>query len=153
MKYKILWTVLWQMLAGLIVACSPDMSEQPSYQPQEPPRLHSPAGSVPRDSRAVLSAARGEQAAGNLSGAHLYRVNCLHCHGTRGEGNGPVAAYLKERPANLLSPAVQEKRQRELYDIVTDGKDVMPAFRGELSADERWAVAGFVKRQLNSSKF
>ncbi len=82
-------------------------------------------------------------------GERLYRVNCFHCHGPRGEGDGPVAAYLKEKPANLRSRDVQDKTRKELYEIVSHGKDVMPAFRGELSADERWTVAAFVK-QLDS---
>ncbi len=128
-----------------LAGCSRDMQDQPSYQPQEAPRLHSPAGSVPRDSRAILSAATHNNARASVSGEDLYRVNCLHCHGPSGEGNGPVAAYLNERPADLRSRAVQEKPQTELYEIVTDGKDMMPAFRGELSAAERQAVAAFVK--------
>ncbi|MBA2485517.1 MAG: cytochrome c [Nitrospira sp.] len=31
-----------------------------------------------------------------------------------------------------------------LYAIVTDGKDLMPSFKGELSATERWVVAQYV---------
>jgi mono/diheme cytochrome c family protein len=141
----------WALLAlfcGSLAGCSRDMQDQPSYHPQEAPRLHSPVGSVPRDSRAVISADRHNNVVGTDSGEQLYRVNCLHCHGPSGEGDGPVAAYLKEQPANLLSRAVQEKAQSELYDIVTRGKDMMPSFRGELSAAEREAVADYVKRGL-----
>jgi mono/diheme cytochrome c family protein len=138
------WALL-ALLCGSLAGCSRDMQDQPSYHPQEAPRLHSPAGSVPRDSRAVISADRHNNVVGADSGEQLYRVNCLHCHGPRGEGNGPVAAYLKERPANLLSRAVQEKSQAELYDIVTNGKDMMPSFRGELSAAERQTVAALVQ--------
>ena len=141
--------VTWALLVatcGLLGGCSRDMQDQPSYQPQEPPRLHSPAGSVPRDSRTVLSAAQEVPATGRLSGEQVYRVNCLHCHGPNGEGNGPVALYLKEKPANLHSGRIQDKTQAEIYEIVSHGKDVMPAFRGELSADERWAVATYVKK-------
>ena len=38
----------------LMNGCSRDMQEQPSYEPQEAPRLHSPLGAVPRDSCLVL---------------------------------------------------------------------------------------------------
>ncbi|HET6675738.1 MAG TPA: quinol:electron acceptor oxidoreductase subunit ActD [Nitrospiraceae bacterium] len=134
------------VLCASLPGCSRDMQDQPSYHPQEAPRLHSPTGSVPRDSRVILPPARQTDAAGSVWGERIYRVNCLHCHGPSGEGNGPVAAYLKERPADLLSRSVQEKPQSELYEIVTDGKDMMPPFRGELSAAERRAVAGFVKQ-------
>jgi mono/diheme cytochrome c family protein len=137
----------WAMVAvlcGTLSGCSRDMQEQPSYQPQEAPRRHSPAGSVPRGSRAILSTVQRHDRS-PASGQEVYRVNCLHCHGPGGIGDGVVAGYLKELPANLLSRAVQDKPQSELYDIVTHGKDMMPAFRGELSADERNAVARYVK--------
>ena len=131
--------------SGLFGGCSRDMQDQPSYNPQDAPRRHSAAGSVPGESRAILSVERMHDADAPARGEQLYRVNCLHCHGPSGEGNGPVAAYLREKPANLRSGPVQNKTQQELYEIVTHGKDVMPAFRGELSADERWAVAQHVK--------
>ena len=56
-----------------------------------------------------------------------------------------MAGYLSELPKNLHAPHVHNKTGAELYAIVTDGKDAMPAFKGELSTDERWAVAQYVK--------
>lgn len=124
-------------------ACSRDMQEQPSYQPQEAPRLHSPSGAVPRDSRSVIRSP-GAPAAFD-EGAGLFRINCVHCHGAQASGDGPVAPYLKEKPANLRSHEVQRLSEDELYAIITDGKHVMPSFKGELSARERRSVAAYVK--------
>jgi mono/diheme cytochrome c family protein len=138
---RLMVTVLCSLFGG----CSRDMQDQPSYKPQETPRRHSPAGSMPRESRAILSPTRMESADAPARGQRLYRVNCLHCHGADGDGTGPVAAYLKEKPADLRSDTIQNKTHAELYEIVSQGKDVMPAFRGELSADERDAVAHYVK--------
>jgi mono/diheme cytochrome c family protein len=131
-----------------VQACSRDMQEQPSYQPQEAPRLHSPAGSVPRDSRAVRKYLPTEQVFD--AGARLFRINCAHCHGRDGTGNGPVVAYLKEKPADLRDPYVQTLPEAALYDTVTyglavEGRDVMPPFKGEMSAGERHAVIAYVK--------
>lgn len=128
--------------------CSRDMQEQPSYQPQEAPRLHSPLGSVPRDSRSVIR--RTDAPATLNEGGRLFRINCSHCHGMDGMGNSPVVPFLKEKPANLLTPEIQELSEDAIYDTVTygltvEGKDVMPPFKGELSADERRAVAAYVK--------
>lgn len=127
----------------LVSGCSRDMQEQPSYQPQEMPRLHSPIGAVPRDSRRVLASHPQEEAVGE--GAGLFRVNCSHCHGATGMGDGPVSFYLKEKPANLHRPEVQKLSEATLYEIVTNGKGLMPPFNGELSATERRAVAAYVK--------
>jgi mono/diheme cytochrome c family protein len=124
--------------------CSKDMQEQPSFESQEAPRKHSPMGSVPRKSRTVLSVPEKTEAS-QLNGSSLFAINCAHCHGATGSGDGSVAGYLKEIPANLHASRVQQKPMSEVYEIVSNGKDVMPAFRGELSVQERWAVVSFVK--------
>jgi mono/diheme cytochrome c family protein len=133
-------------LLSAFSACSRDMQEQPSYQPQEMPRLHSPVGSVPRASRGVMAAGSEDERV--VTGARLYRINCAHCHGMDGAGNGPASQYLKEKPANLLQPEVQTLPELTMYEIVTNGKALMPPFKGELSAEERRSVSAYVKSAL-----
>jgi len=103
---------------------------------------------VPRDSRSAI------QVAGTPAqideGARLFRINCVHCHGAQATGEGPVAPYLKEKPTNLHNPEVQQLSEEALYDTVTnglavDGRDVMPPFKGEMSAEERRSVAMYIK--------
>jgi mono/diheme cytochrome c family protein len=125
-------------------ACSENMTEQPTYRPQEPPRLHSPSGSVPRMSRVHRGQASPGAEDRNQSGARLFRINCAHCHGPTAEGDGPVAPYLSAQAANLRASHVQQKPPSALYAIITDGSEVMPAFKGELSSDERWALVDFI---------
>ncbi|NKE70760.1 c-type cytochrome [Candidatus Manganitrophus noduliformans] len=132
------------MMLGL-PGCSEDMVEQPSFQPQEAPRLHSPEGSIPRKSRSVLISPPAETLDRVARGAALFDVNCAHCHGKVGLGDGPVARYLVLPPFNLQADQTQQRPAKEIYEIVTDGRVVMPAFKGVLSAEERWAVAYFVK--------
>lgn len=79
------------------------------------------------------------------AGETLFRINCAHCHGIGGTGDGPVSRYLKEKPANLHNPEVQGLPEHAIYDIVTHGKDMMPPFKGELAADERRSLAAYVK--------
>lgn len=107
------WLLLWINLSG----CSPDMQEQPSYRSQEAPRLHSPPGSIPRDSRAILSREALTVGLDVDRAAKLYRINCLPCHGESGEGTGLVAPYLNELPANLRAPKVRALSKTELYRL------------------------------------
>lgn len=129
-------------------ACSENMTEQPSYRPQEPPRLHSPSGSVPRISRVHRRQTPPGAEDRNQHGERLFRINCAHCHGSTAEGDGPVAPYLPAPPANLRAPHAQEKPASALYAIITDGVEVMPAFKGELSSDERWALVDFIRSMI-----
>jgi mono/diheme cytochrome c family protein len=69
--------------------------------------------------RAVPSAA--------AQGRDLFRAYCASCHGVTGEGNGPAAGALRQRPADLTMYTVQNggtfptaKLQR-----IVDGRDVM----------------------------
>ena len=133
------------VLCATMSGCSQDMQDQASYQSQEAPRLHSPAGSVPRQSRSIMAPITKRIGQTPSDGERVYRINCLHCHGPDGYGDGPVAGYLRELPANLRSHRVQDQSETAIYGTITQGKDMMPTFKGELSAEERWAVAGFVK--------
>lgn len=125
--------------------CSKDMEEQVSYQAQEAPRRHSPPGSIPMDSRVIALVPTPMTDERLNEGKRLFSINCAHCHGANGNGDGPVAGYLVELPKNLHASHVQKNSISKLYAIVTDGKDAMPPFKGELSAEERWTVAQYVK--------
>lgn len=78
--------------------------------------------------------------------AHMYRVQCLHCHGTAGGGDGPTGEYLSPRPRDYRQGKFkwidvdrnQRPRREDLYSILHDGvyRTAMPSFarfsRGEL---------------------
>ena len=41
----------------------------------------------------------------SVKGPDLFRAHCAPCHGSDGRGNGPAAAALKEKPADLTALA------------------------------------------------
>lgn len=127
--------------AALLGGCPDDMREQPSFSSQEAPRLHSPPDSVP-----VGKSLSAPQPFVNAdAGSRLFSINCRHCHGTEGMGDGPVAGFFPDLPANLHAPAVQKKSDEELYQVITNGEKVMPAFALFLTSEERWALVSFVR--------
>ena len=79
-------------------------------------------------------------------GAQVYRENCASCHDDLGRGNGPMAAGLDPKPANLSdAAALSDASPLDFYRRVTIGVvgTSMPAFEGRLSADDRWAAAAY----------
>ncbi len=42
-----------------------------------------------------------EQLIYSVRGPDLYHAHCAACHGSDGKGNGPAAAALKTKPADL----------------------------------------------------
>lgn len=79
-------------------------------------------------------------------GAPLYAQNCIMCHGVSGRGDGPLAAKLPVRPADLTEPHLFAHKVGELYWWVSNGSDnhVMPGFADKLSDNQRWDVINFV---------
>ena len=80
-------------------------------------------------------------------GASVYRTNCLNCHGTKGQGDGPVADSLTPRPADLTTEMVQKKSEKELLTIIRDGKPgtSMPSWKGELSDQHMQDVLAYLR--------
>ena len=134
------------------------METQPSYvtmeEPLPPPELSipvegpvsilnmgAPENPIPADETSVAR------------GAELFTINCQHCHGPAGEGNGPIAPFLVNfKPANLTKDVVQAKSDGALFLTITNGvKDRMPALNENLTVRERWDVVNFI-RTLKASQ-
>jgi putative copper export protein/mono/diheme cytochrome c family protein len=80
-------------------------------------------------------------------GAALYAENCTLCHGATGRGNGPAAAGLPIRPADLTEAHLFAHSPGDLFWWVSHGMDegVMPGFAGILNPDQRWDVINFLR--------
>ena len=98
------------------------------------PNLGAPKNPVPADQ---VSLARG---------AELFQVNCSVCHGLGGKGDGTVASFLHNKPADLTSPAVQFLSDGAIFLTITNGiPGFMPALNENLTVRERWDVVNFVR--------
>lgn len=127
------------------------MEIQPSYRPMEKP-LPPPERSIPVEGAIAipgLGAPENPVAADEASvarGAQLYAINCQMCHGQTGEGTGPIAPFLANRPANLTTGAVQSKSDGSLFLTITDGiTGKMPPLNENLLVSERWDVVNFLR--------
>ncbi|GBD30766.1 hypothetical protein HRbin32_01875 [bacterium HR32] len=83
------------------------------------------------------SLARGEQ---------LYRAHCQVCHGPHGAGDGPAAAALPTRPADLRVH-VPMHADGHLFLWISSGVPgtPMPAFADRLTEEERWHVVNYLR--------
>jgi mono/diheme cytochrome c family protein len=128
------------------------MEIQPAYKPMENP-LPVPAGSIPVEGAAYIpgmGAPVNPIPADEVSiarGAQLFNINCSHCHGTGGKGDGPIATYLQNRkPADLTADVVQNKSDGALFLTISNGvPGSMPALNENLSVRERWDVVNFIR--------
>jgi copper resistance protein D len=81
------------------------------------------------------------------SGLHLYGEHCAVCHGAEGYGDGPAAAALRPRPADLTAKHTADHTAGDLFWWLTHGKQgtAMPGFQDRLSEEERWDLINVVR--------
>ena len=77
-------------------------------------RIHSLSLVLALSFLGVANAAAQDRAI-SAAGAAEYRVSCATCHGEGGGGDGPVAAQLKVKPADLTQLA---KRNRGAFPFL-----------------------------------
>jgi mono/diheme cytochrome c family protein len=82
-------------------------------------------------------------AAANEDTAALWKTKCAGCHAADGTGQTPMGK--KMNLADLGSPEVQKMTDAQLTEIVTKGKNKMPAYDGKLTADQIKALVAHMR--------
>jgi putative copper resistance protein D len=74
------------------------------------------------------------------TGDALFQRRCVACHGTEGEGDGPLAAQLPIPPTDLMLHLPMHP-EGDLFSFITDGLDdgIMPRF-ADIPAAQRWDI-------------
>ena len=85
------------------------------------------------------------------AGKLIFEANCAPCHGLSGRGDGPAAADLDPKPANLAdSNMIGMHGDDYLFWRVNEGgaqapfNSAMPAWKSTLSEEEIWQVISYV---------
>ncbi|MBX2898622.1 MAG: cytochrome c [Cyclobacteriaceae bacterium] len=78
-------------------------------------------------------------------GKMLYEINCKHCHGAKGAGDGKVADKYPG-VANLTGDAIKGVTEGHIFHVITYGKGLMGAHGSQVSEEERWKIARYVKQ-------
>jgi cytochrome c553 len=76
--------------------------------------------------------------------AATFKAKCAMCHGGDGAGTTPVGKSMKIR--DLRSAEVQAQTDAQLTDIVTNGKNKMPAYKGKLTDDQMKELVGYIRQ-------
>jgi putative copper export protein/mono/diheme cytochrome c family protein/peroxiredoxin len=81
------------------------------------------------------------------TGAVLYREHCAGCHGITGYGDGPAAAGLHPKPADLTAPHTGDHTAGDLFWWLSHGipGSAMPGFADRLSESDRWDLVNFIR--------
>ena len=78
-------------------------------------------------------------------GQKLYASNCMTCHGPSGKGDGPGAAALEKKPADLTARIKAGATDGELFWKISEGRSPMISWKGSLSETQRWELVNYIK--------
>ncbi len=80
-------------------------------------------------------------------GEALFQTNCAACHGQGGRGDGPAAAGLNPKPADLTAEHVDDHTDGDIFWWLNYGiaGTAMPSFEHILSDTERWELIRFIR--------
>ena len=88
-----------------------------------------------------------EKTDANLAeGEALYGKFCVHCHGTGGEADGPVAAKLSGRPPSYKDAAIMALPEGKMFHSITYGKGIMGSHASQVSKTERWKIIMYIHK-------
>src|SRR5579864_5743424 len=81
--------------------------------------------------------------AAQSAGETLFKTKCAACHGPDGKGESPMAKKFGVR--NLGSADVQSQSGAQITDIITKGKNKMPAFDGKLTKEQIGQLVAYIR--------
>jgi mono/diheme cytochrome c family protein len=78
-------------------------------------------------------------------GKKLFLQYCQHCHGTKGDGGGSIAAAGKfPQPPSYWSERILGLADGQLFHSITWGRNLMGAHRYQINPTERWEIIQYI---------
>jgi mono/diheme cytochrome c family protein len=77
------------------------------------------------------------------AGESVFKTKCAACHGPDGKGEVPMGKKLGAR--NLASAEVQGQSDAQLTEVLTKGKNKMPAYDGKLTKEQIGQLVAYIR--------
>jgi hypothetical protein len=165
-------TLLALSAISLIVGCRQDMQDQPKMIPQRgsafyadhrgarPQIVNTVArGQLQEDSyfyTGVIQGANGYREEQNVMpfpvtmqvlerGQERFNVYCTPCHSRVGNGLGEIVERGYKPAANLHDQVRRTQPISHYFYVMTHGYGAMPDYREQLTPEDRWAVAAYIR--------
>jgi mono/diheme cytochrome c family protein len=78
-------------------------------------------------------------------GRERFDIFCAPCHGRAGYGDGMVVRRGYRRPPSLHQDRLRDVPAGHFFDVITNGFGAMPDYATQVKAEDRWAIAAYVR--------
>ncbi len=150
-----------------LAGCRQDMHDQPKYIPLRSSEFF-------RDGRSARAPVEGTVARGHLKddehfytgqvngklvetlpfpvtrdylerGQERYNIYCAPCHARVGDGGGIIVQRGYRRPESFHAERLRQAPVGHYFDAMTRGFGAMPDFASQISPQDRWAIAAYIR--------
>ena len=77
--------------------------------------------------------------------AQRYAIYCQPCHDARGDGKGILFQRGNVPTASFHQDKIRAYPDGQIFDIITNGSGLMPAYRWPIPPADRWAIIAHVR--------
>ena len=78
-------------------------------------------------------------------GADRYKIYCQPCHDPRGDGKGVLSQRGGVPTTSLYDPKATNALDGHIFNVITNGQGLMPAYRWPIPPADRWAIIAQVR--------
>lgn len=79
-------------------------------------------------------------------GAARFSIYCQPCHDKRGNGRGILFERGGVPTPSFHEDRIRDLRDGEIFDVITSGKGLMPAYAFPVPAEDRWAIVAHIRQ-------
>ena len=77
-------------------------------------------------------------------GKSRFDTYCSPCHGYYGQGDGRLHDQFP-KPPTLHSDKIRNWPDANIYNVITNGQNVMPSYEKQIPRDDRWAIINYIR--------
>jgi mono/diheme cytochrome c family protein len=151
----------------LLSGCREDMQNQPYYRPLRENDFYA-------DKRSARPMVAGTVARGHLNadayfytgkidsndgdympfpvtaevlarGQQRFNIYCAPCHSELGDGNGMIVQRGFKHPPSYNTERLRKAPIGYFFDVMTNGFGAMPDYAEQVPAQDRWAIAAYIR--------
>lgn len=157
-------------LAGsvvLLAGCRQDMQNEPKFYPQRSTSFYADGRSVRpqvvntvarnqlREDTYFSTGLQGDKEGDGLPipltqatlerGQERYNIYCTPCHSRVGNGDGMIVQRGYRPAGNFHTDRLRNAPLGHFFAVITNGYGAMPDYAAQLTPEDRWAVAAYIR--------
>jgi mono/diheme cytochrome c family protein len=79
-------------------------------------------------------------------GQAKFGTYCTPCHDREGTGQGIVPTRVPTwQPSNLTEDRVVQFADGDIFNVITNGRRTMPAYKYQISVEDRWTIIAYLR--------